>query len=89
MIISQLCFWSVAIYSTNTAWKFYKSVDGRMRVLTIRLFVAISVVYTIAGTHYLLYDFSLLEQWNIFERILCSLVMLWATMGYNRHIRGK
>jgi len=87
MILSQFCYWSVALLSGHTAWKFFKSVDGRMRVLTIRLFSAICFVYTLAGSHYLLYDLGVLDQWNIVERIICSGVMLWACWFFWGHLR--
>ncbi len=89
MIISQLCFWIVVLFAGVVAYKFYHvspSAGGRLRVLTIRLFAAIVFVFSLSGVHYLLYDFGLVGAITIYERILNSCIMLWATWGFWRHL---
>ncbi len=48
------CF-TVALLSAFIAWEFYKSKDGRLRILIIWLFLAKVLVYGGAGTLFLLH----------------------------------
>ena len=52
--ISQIELWTVAILAAVIAYEFYKSVNGRLRILLIRLFVTKVWVYGGAAIYYLI-----------------------------------
>lgn len=89
MIASQIIFWGLATLSLNIAWRFFKSVDGRLRVLMIRLFAAQCWVYTIAGSYYLCWDLGLVDLNSVALRITCNFPLFIVMLQIRRYIVFK
>lgn len=53
-IVSQVLLWTVAILSAIIAYCFYKSKNGRLRLLMIELFSAKTLVYGGAAIYFLI-----------------------------------
>lgn len=87
-IISQFLFWAIVAFSGIIAYEFYKSKDGRLRVLIIELFLAKMWCYGIAGTYYLLWDLHQVHSDNaLWLRIVCNLPMFIVMLRLYRFIR--
>lgn len=89
-IISQIIFWTIVVLSVNIAWLFYKSQDGRLRVLVIELFLSKIWVYGLAATYYLCLDFGHFRDLNvIWVRIICNAPMFWIMLKLRNYIVNK
>jgi len=89
-IISQLLFWSIVIFSGVIAYEFYRSKDGRLRILIIELFLAKMWCYGVAGTYYLLWDLHHVSSDNaLWLRIVCNLPMFIVMLRLYQFIRVK
>ena len=90
MTISQILFWGITLFSCMIWWEFYKSVDGRMRVLVLRLFATKIWIYGLAGTYYLIWDFGYLRDVSgLWLRITCNLPMVIVMFEWYRYIKYK
>lgn len=52
-LVLQIFLWTITIISAIIAYHFYKSKDGRLRILVIELFLAKIFVYGGAALYYL------------------------------------
>jgi len=90
MILSQIIFWGITIFSALIWWEFYTSVDGRVRILSMRLFATKIWVYGIAGIYYLLWDFGYFREVSpLFLRVLCNAPMVIVMFEWYRYIKYK
>jgi hypothetical protein len=90
MILSQILFWGITIFSGLIWWEFYKSKNGRVRVLSMRLFATKVWVYGVAGVYYLLLDFGAFKDVSpLFIRVLCNAPMIIVMFEWYRYIKYK
>ncbi len=90
MIASQVLFWGITIFSIMIWYEFHRSVDGRMRILVLRLFASKIWVYGLAGAFYLCYDFGYFRDFpQIYLRLACNLPMVVIMYQWWVHIRMK
>lgn len=90
MIASQILFWGITIFSILIWWQFYTSVDGRVRVLAIRLFAVKAWVYGLAGAYYLIWDFGYLRDMSgLWLRLACNIPMVVVMFEWYRYIKYK
>lgn len=90
MLCSQIMFWTIAIISWLIAWEFYKSKDGRLRVLMIEFFISKVWVYSFAGLFFLLWDFGYFRDVDqIWVRLGCNVPMFIIMLKLLSYIRNK
>jgi len=90
MIASQILLWGIAIFSAMIWWEFYRSVDGRMRILAIRLFLTKVWVYGLAAIYYLLWDFGYFrDDSGLWVRLICNFPMIIVMFEWYRYIKYK
>lgn len=88
MYISQLVFWSIVIGCLIASYYFYKSKDGRLRVLIIGLFLSVGWAHGVAGAYYLAYDLKLVGDWTVGIRILCNAPLALMIIRFVDYIRN-
>jgi hypothetical protein len=85
-VISQILFWSIGIFSAVIAWSFYKSVNGRLRILMIRLFCCKVWLYVGAALWFLIiYKHTTISF--VYIRIVLTLPMAITMFHIYRFIR--
>lgn len=91
MIGSQIMFWVITILAVLITWEFYRSVDGRLRILMIQLFLSKVWIYGFAGTFYLFWDFGYFRSVDqLWVRLICNVPMfiimikLWLYIKYKK-----
>lgn len=88
MILSQIMFWGITLYAAIICYRFYQTVDGKLRVLMIELFISKIWAYAIAGLFFLLWDMGYLDNFpQIYMRLVCNLPMLIVMYRLERYIR--
>lgn len=87
-MISQLELVAIAALSAFIAWDFYRSKDGRVRVLMIRLFASKIWVYGGAALYYWLFP----DQNMLWVRAILNLpmvIVMFQIWGYIRLTNKK
>lgn len=90
MILSELLFLGIVIFSLFIWYEFYISRDGKLRILIMELFLAKCWVYGLAGVYYLLVDFGYFDGLStLWLRIACNLPMCIVMVRLYRWIKWK
>jgi len=91
MLISQVLFWGNTIFFGSIARLFYLSVDGKIRILAINLFSALTWLFGVAGIYYLLWDIKVIENdYSIYIRLICNAPLILVAVQWYRHVKyGK
>lgn len=90
MILSQIMFWTIALTSGILAYEFYKTKNGRLRVLMIEFFISKVWVYSFAGAFFLLWDFGYLHGINqVWMRLCCNAPMFIIMLKLLGYVRGR
>lgn len=91
MVLSQILFWGNTIFFFSISRLFYLSEDGRIRVLAIRLFGALTWLFLIAGIYYFLWDIKVIEgDYSIYVRLICNVPLIFIAIQWYRHVKwGK
>lgn len=77
MILSQLIFWGVVVFSFLIYLQFKRFKDGKLRLLIMELFLAKMWCYGVTGLYYLFWDANYFHDWNLIVlRIFCNIPML-------------
>jgi hypothetical protein len=83
-IILQVFLWVITVTSAFIAYEFYKSKDGRLRILIIELFIAKVWVYGGSALYYLF-----MPETTILVKIGLNLPMLIVMLRLYHYIRNK
>lgn len=90
MILSQIIMWCVFTKACLLANKFYKSVDGRLRILCIQLFSSIAWLFGISAIYWLLWDTGYFTDVPlIWLRIIGNLPMFLIMFKFDSYINHK
>jgi hypothetical protein len=90
MIASQIMFWGITLFSCLIWWEFYKSINGRMRVLVLRLFATKIWIYGLAGAYYLAWDFGYFRDMSgLWLRLICNLPMVIVMFEWYKYVKYK
>jgi len=90
MLASQIMFWGITVFSCMIWWEFYKSRDGRMRVLVLYLFGSKTFIYGGAGLFFLLYDFGYFRDFpQLYLRLILNAPMIVIMVEWYRYIKYK
>jgi len=89
MLISQLIFWGIVIFSGMIAYEFYLSRDGLLRILIIQLFLAKCWQFGVAGSYYLAWDLGYFQTFDqVLLRVVCNtpmVIVMWRLWLYIRN----
>lgn len=90
MIASQLIFWGIVITSIFIYLEFKRSVDGKLRLLIMELFLAKIWCYGTAGLYYICWDFGYFHDWNsVLLRVIYNAPMFWVMLRLYIFIKNK
>lgn len=88
--ILQIFLWTIVVLSALIAYEFYRSKDGRLRLLIIELFLTKMWVYGGGAIYYLLMDYGYMTSIEPgFVRIALNLPMLFVMLKLWGFIRMK
>jgi|GEM_PF-2568761 len=92
MLISQIMFWGIFIFSLCIWYEFYRATDkGKLRSLIMELFLTKAWVYGFAGAYYLIWDLGYFQNSSaLWVRIICNVPMVFVMWRLYRFIKwGK
>lgn len=89
-VLSQLFYAIILCLSIAVAWEFYKSKDGKLRVIIISLFLAKVWVYGGAMVYHALIDFGIIQKVDrIFIQLILNFPMVIIMLRLWKYIRIK
>lgn len=89
LLVSEIFFAAIVLFSTLIAYEFYKSKDGRLRVLIIELFIAKIWVYGGGGLYYYLRYTGYLPYLSLWWILILNAPMVWVMFRLYSFIRKK
>jgi len=89
LLFSELLFISITLFSMLIAYEFWKSKDGRLRVLIIELFIAKVWVYGGGGIYYYLRAIGYLPYLSLWWILALNAPMCWVMFRLYKFIRQK
>lgn len=88
--LSELFFCVVAVLAAMIAWEFFKTRDGKLRVIIIALFITKVWVYGGAMIYYLLLDFGYINKIEaVYIRLILNFPMVIVMLRLWKFIRTK
>lgn len=89
-ILSQVILWTIVIMSILIAHEFYKSKDGKLRILIISLFICKIWVYGGFATYNLLIDFGYINSIPaVYIRLILNFPMFIVMLKLWGYIRNR
>lgn len=90
-IASQIMFWTIVVLAWLIFYEFKRSVDGKLRILIMELFLAKVWAYGLAGLYFLFWDFGYFQTTSVlWLRLIVNLPMFWVMIKLYRFIKwGK